>query len=100
LLETAREGSVAVASRDIAVADLNQEDLLLEGAVEYNEMCSAGHLQPGQQSIELYTRHRQLLDNKARYKSLGHARLGPTHSDELIWVMVAFLQKLPDMSAK
>lgn len=30
----------------------------------------------------------------------GMPAWGPTHSDEKIWAMVAFLQKLPDMTAE
>ncbi|MFT5888513.1 MAG: mono/diheme cytochrome c family protein [Zhongshania sp.] len=125
LLETVRERSIAVASKDISVPDLNRVDLLLEGAVDYNEMCSACHLQPGQQSSELslglypappnfsgddeaergdyggteQQAQRQFWIIKHGIKASGMPAWGPTHSDERIWAMVAFLQKLPDMSA-
>ena len=125
VLETVRERSVAVASKDIEVPDLNRVDLLLEGAVDYNEMCSACHLQPGQQSSELslglYPAPPNFSDNdeaerlehggtkqwaqrqfwtiKHGIKASGMPAWGPTHSDERIWAMVAFLQKLPDMTA-
>jgi mono/diheme cytochrome c family protein len=125
LLKTARERSVAMASKDIAVPDLNRVNLLLEGAVDYNEMCSACHLQPGQQSSELslglypappnfsdetetelhkhggaeQQAQRQFWTIKHGIKASGMPAWGPTHSDERIWAMVAFLQKLPDMTA-
>lgn len=30
----------------------------------------------------------------------GMAAFGPTHNDERIWAMVAFLQKLPEMTTE
>jgi len=121
LLDTARDRSVTVASKDITAPDLQQVDLLINGATDYNEMCSACHLQPGQQSSEmslglypappnLSTQNsgkitkenlakRQFWTIKHGIKASGMPAWGPTHSDERIWAMVAFLQKLPDMTA-
>ncbi|WP_373079460.1 cytochrome c [Zhongshania sp.] len=121
LLDTARDRSVAVASKDIAVPDLQQVDLLIAGATDYNEMCSGCHLQPGQKSSEislgLYPAppnlsavkssemknetlaQRQFWTIKHGIKASGMPAWGLTHSDERIWAMVAFLQKLPHMTA-
>ena len=36
---------------------------------------------------------------EARDKSDRHAGLGGTHDDELLWDVVAFLRKLPELTA-
>ncbi|WP_019531454.1 c-type cytochrome [Dasania marina] len=120
LLETVREQSVASASKDIRVPALDDPELLLAGGADYNDMCTACHLKPGQEqsdmSIGLYPKppnlslktkgHGDAVQNSRRQfwiikhgiKASGMPAWGPTHDDERIWAMVAFLQKLPELT--
>ena len=126
MLETLREKSIARAAKNIQVPkDLDSSDRWLAGGADYNDMCASCHLKPGNTksdfSIGLYPsppnlsllsdRHNQsqgLTNNesvKRQYwiikhgiKASGMPAWGPTHSDERIWNMVAFLQRLPGLS--
>ena len=129
LLETMREKSIARSSSDIDVPDLSSPDLLLAGGADYNDMCSGCHLQPGisesDLSVGLYPsppnlasaldehghEHKSQVKNddisrrnfwiiKHGIKASGMPAWGPTHSDDRIWAMVAFLNKLPELSAE
>lgn len=127
-LETLRERSVAKASSDIVVPDLGDPDLLLSGGADYNDMCVGCHLKPGQSesdiTIGLYPSppnlsmppeehghshangghdsgqklRRQYWIIKHGIKASGMPAWGATHSEERLWAMVAFLQKLPELS--
>jgi mono/diheme cytochrome c family protein len=121
-LETLRENSLERASRDIQVPELDDPDLLLSGGVDYNDMCSSCHLNPGRSesdfTIGLYpappnlTKYekksgqddleqrirRQFWIIKHGVKASGMPAWGPTHDDKRIWAMVAFLQKLPELT--
>ena len=122
-LETMRERSVARSASDIVVPDLTDSSLLLAGGADYNDMCSGCHLRPGvgenDMTIGLYPSPRNLAsefdehghdhadqttDEVARrsfwiikhgIKASGMPAWGPTHDDQRIWAMVAFLAKLP-----
>ncbi|MGH6864656.1 MAG: c-type cytochrome [Methyloceanibacter sp.] len=117
LLETARERSVAVRAADILVpADLTDAKRILSGAGQYAEMCVDCHLAPGMKRTEmsqgLYPRapalHRgsgltlaeEFWVVKHGLKMTGMPAWGVTHSDELLWDVVAFLQKLPELTPK
>jgi mono/diheme cytochrome c family protein len=120
-LETLRERSVARASADLEVpADLGSPDRLLSGGADYNEMCSGCHLKPGTTQNDLsqglYPQPPDLTDPsgygddaqaqirqrfwiiKHGIKASGMPAWGPGHDDERIWNMVAFLQRLPELS--
>ncbi|MCW8127693.1 cytochrome c [Microbulbifer halophilus] len=112
-LATLRDRSIARASRDTPVPDLEDPELLLSGGPDYNDMCAGCHLKPGRDesdlSIGLYPtppnlskragdpRH-QFWVIKHGIKTSGMPAWGPTHDDERIWAMVAFLQKLPELT--
>lgn len=127
LLETARERSIKRAASDIDVPDLTDPILLLKGGADYNDMCAACHLKPGKTQSDLsiglypsppnlavsvdnhghdhgshgdeqYGQQRQFWIIKHGIKASGMPAWGPTHDDERIWAMVAFLQELPSMS--
>lgn len=127
LLETLREQSVQRAARDISLpADLNSPRRLLAGGADYNQMCAQCHLKPGSQKTDMslglypappslvtsvspayvpsgqteadYVMRRQFWIIKHGIKASGMPAWGPTHSDERIWNMVAFLQQLPLLS--
>jgi mono/diheme cytochrome c family protein len=114
ILETVRTRSVAVHSRNIQVPDLDDPELIAEGAVDYARMCSECHLAPGVTSSELrdglYPKPPNLAEHvhasaaetfwmiKHGIKMTGMPAWGKTHSDEAIWGLVAFLQGLPQMT--
>jgi len=122
LLETTRENSVESASSDISVPNLESPDMLLSGGADYNDMCSSCHLKPGQKSSDLslglYPKPPNLASEeheeehedakeqareqfwtiKHGIKASGMPAWGITHDDERIWAMVAFLQKLPELT--
>ncbi len=124
-LETLREQSIARAAADIQVPDLSDAELLLAGGPDYNDMCAQCHLKPGvkrsDMSIGLYpsppslslalddhehthaggnaaSAKRQFWIIKHGIKASGMPAWGPTHDDQRIWAMVAFIQKLPTLT--
>lgn len=108
--------------------NLDSPERLLAGGADYNDMCAGCHLKPGKTesdfSIGLYPSppnlavtadahghdhsdhsesseaglQRQFWIIKHGIKASGMPAWGPTHSDERIWNMVAFLQRLPTLS--
>jgi len=124
VLEQARERAIARSAKDIEVPALDSPDLLLSGGADYNDMCSSCHLKPGQSesdlSLGLYPKPPNLslanhddnhthddkdLQSKKWYwvikhgiKASGMPAWGTTHDDDRIWAMVAFLQKMPNLT--
>ena len=128
VLDFARERSIERAIKDIEVPDLENSEWLLAGGADYEDMCSGCHLSPGMGesdlSVGLYPSppnltiprylHRQNTPSnrtekdaqrqfwiiKHGIKASGMPAWGPTHDDERIWAIVAFLQNLPDLNAE
>jgi mono/diheme cytochrome c family protein len=115
LLETLRERSVVARARDIVVPnDLDDANRISKGAGEYVEMCSGCHLAPGMKRTEisrgLYPRPPELRRGtdltpaeqfwivKHGVKMTGMPAWGLTHDDELLWDVVAFVRKLPELT--
>jgi len=115
VLETLRDRSISVRAAGIkAPANLNDPKRIASGAGLYTEMCSGCHLAPGMEKTEmsqgLYPqapelwRHADLTAGeqfwaiKHGVKMTAMPAWGRTHSDELIWDMVAFVRQLPKMS--
>jgi mono/diheme cytochrome c family protein len=121
----ARERFIAARSADLEVPDLDDPQKIADGAAHYVPMCSGCHLGPGTQDTEirrgLYPQppnlaqpaghagghdHSDMQKSAARQfwiikhgiKMTGMPAWGATHGDEAIWGLVAFLQKLPEMS--
>jgi mono/diheme cytochrome c family protein len=116
LLKTVRERSVSTRATGVVVpSDLADAKRIALGAGEYAEMCSGCHLAPGMKRTEisrgLYPRAPELRRGsdltpaeefwvvKHGLKMTGMPAWGVTHDDELLWDVVAFLRKLPDLSA-
>jgi len=116
LMTTARERSIAVRAKDIVVpSDLADPKRIVSGAGQYAEMCSSCHLAPGMKRTEisrgLYPRAPELRRGsdltpaeefwvvKHGLKMTGMPAWGVTHDDEMLWDLVAFLRKLPDLTA-
>jgi len=125
LLETTRDRAIEHASENIEVPDLSDPELLLAGGADYNDMCASCHLQPGikssDMSIGLYPKPPNLAENEAEeshehgdelsearrhfwvikhgIKASGMPAWGLTHDDKRIWAMVAFIQRMPNLTA-
>jgi mono/diheme cytochrome c family protein len=116
-LQELRERSIKSRSGDIRPpADLESAKRVAAGAGLYAEMCTGCHLGPGVERSELSQGLYPQAPELARGDDLNPAQQfwvikhgvkltampawGKTHSDELIWDMVGFLQKLPKMSAE
>lgn len=108
--------------------NLNAPERLLAGGADYNDMCAGCHLKPGKADSDftqgLYpappnltltgdghgNQHAREAENveaairrkfwiiKHGIKASGMPAWGPTHSDERIWNMVAFSQRLPELT--
>ena len=115
LLEIVRDRSIAARATGIAVPpDLADPKRISAGAAEYAEMCSSCHLAPGMKRTEisrgLYPRAPELRRGsrptpaedfwvvKHGIKATGMPAWGVTHSDEILWDVVAFLRKLPELT--
>lgn len=127
LLQTLRERSIARRAAGIEVPALGDARQLLEGGADYDDMCAGCHLKPGltqsDLSIGLYPQppnlaaradrhgHEHAADEDAgtraarRFwiikhgiKASGMPAWGASHDDARIWSMVAFLERLPELS--
>ncbi|KRE87503.1 cytochrome C [Rhodanobacter sp. Soil772] len=113
VMQAMRERSIEVHSKDIQVPNLNDEQLILKGAGQYAAMCTECHLKPGMKDSEirpgLYPQPPNLSQVRVAPKEafwvIKHGikmsampAWGLSHDDPTIWSMVAFLQKLPDMT--
>ena len=115
MLELVRNRSIAVRASDLVVPDLQDAKQISSGAGNYNSMCASCHLAPGMGDTELslglypappsYKMMAQ-FDPKTSFWSIKHGikmtgmpAWGKSMQDQYIWGMVAFLQKLPTLSA-
>ena len=113
LIHTLRERSIEVRAQHITVPDLDDPQLILKGAGQYAAMCTSCHLKPGVRNSELRAGLYPRPPNLTRFKPNPRAAFwiikhgikmtampawGLTHDDATIWSMVAFLQKMPDMT--
>ncbi len=116
MLQMIRERSITVrANRLHPPPNLNDADLVRQGAGNYNAMCTGCHLAPGMTGTELSRGLYPAPPNLATaevgdaahhfwvikhgIKASGMPAWGPSMDDEYIWGMVAFLQQLPTMDA-
>lgn len=115
-LSTTMDNSVRHHAKGIKVPPLDNPDMIMMGFRHYREMCVMCHLAPGMKATEI---HKGLTPEppelhegvdewqpnelfwivKNGVKMTGMPAWGPTHSDEKIWAIVAFLEKLPHMNA-
>jgi mono/diheme cytochrome c family protein len=115
LLETARERSIEVRAKGVTVpSDLSDPKRIESGAGQYAEMCAGCHLAPGMKRTEisrgLYPRAPELRRKrhstpaedfwvvKHGVKMTGMPAWGVTHDEEILWDVVAFLRKLPELT--
>lgn len=123
LIKWARENSIKAHSKDLEVPPMDSEDMLTNGAVHYAAMCTECHLAPGKKETEMaqgiYPKAtvfhevepvkdeaEKLARSKKYFWAMKHGikmtampAWGPTHDDESLWAMTAFVMKLNEMSA-
>jgi mono/diheme cytochrome c family protein len=114
-LQELRERSIENRSRNIRPpADLHDPKRIAAGAGLYQEMCTGCHRGPGVERSEMsqglyppapelargddLTPAQQFWTIKHGVKLTAMPAWGKTHSDDLIWDMVAFIRQLPKMS--
>ena len=117
VLSTTMDNSVKRHAKGIKAPPLDDPKMVMDGFRHYREMCVGCHLAPGINSSEIRKgltpeppKLQEAVDEwqpnelfwviKNGVKMTGMPAWGPTHSDEKIWGIVAFLEKLPHMTAE
>jgi mono/diheme cytochrome c family protein len=114
LMQATRQRSIALRAKDIPVPPLDDQKMIAAGAGHYGEMCVGCHLGPGMMHSEIrpglnpqppdltktptITPAEEFWAIKHGIKMTGMPAWGATHDDQVIWNIVAFLQKLPGMT--
>lgn len=110
-LDTLRDRSVAERAADIQVPALDDPDMIQAGSLHYDDGCAGCHGKPGQESADVFdprppelARHAEdpadtywIIQNGIKMSAMPIKGRG--HSEEEVWSMVAFLQKLPELTA-
>jgi mono/diheme cytochrome c family protein len=114
-LRRTQNSSVERRAQGIQVPRLDDPDMIKRGLIHYYEMCAVCHGAPGGKPSEvaqgLNPYPPELAEKsepdeagewfwivKHGIKMTGMPAFGVTHSDEEIWAMIAFLQKMPKLS--
>lgn len=125
MIDIFRERSIVVRSARIVAPPLDAPAMIAEGAEHYRAMCVDCHLAPGESNTEMreglyplpqnlaelsHKEHevndskreaaRQFWIIKHGIKMTSMPAAGKTHNDETIWGLVAFVRKLPTMTAE
>lgn len=115
LVHTVMENSVKYHATDLKTPDLLNPDIAKSGFDHYDEMCVACHGAPGLEESELSKGLSPAAPDLAKVvdewssaelfwiikhgvNMTGMPAWGPTHSDEKIWAMVAFIKSLPKLT--
>ena len=113
LMQSLRANSIHARSKHLTPPNLEDPQLILKGAGQYAAMCTGCHLAPGMEESEirpgLYPQppdlSKERFDPKDEFWVIKHGikmsampAWGGSHDDATVWSMVAFLQKLPDLS--
>ncbi|HSS47995.1 MAG TPA: cytochrome c [Thermoanaerobaculia bacterium] len=115
ILETTRDRSVEHRAEGIQPPKLDDPQMIKTGLVHYHEMCTTCHGAPGVkisdigQGLNPYppelAARRGGGDPREAFwivknglKMTGMPAFGVTHTDEEIWAIVAFLQKMPKLN--
>jgi mono/diheme cytochrome c family protein len=113
-IELVRDRSIAAHAKNIDLPELQDEQLVSKGAGQYAAMCVNCHLAPGMKDSEirpgLYPQppnlSEQRIDPKRAFwvvkhglKMSGMPAWGIGHDDDTIWSIVAFVTRLPGLSA-
>ena len=114
-LDTGTTRSVKEQARGITAPSIDNPAMVQEGFKHYRAMCMQCHGAPGKESGEIakglwpeapdlgkavsdWTPAQLFWITKNGIKFSAMPAWGPTHSDEKIWDIVAFLEKLPKLS--
>jgi mono/diheme cytochrome c family protein len=115
VLGKVRERSIAVHSKSITPPSLDNPKLIDSGFKEYHEMCRVCHNAPGYSRTEIarglypnppdFTSKDIKMRSEAQLywiikngiKMTGMAAFGPTHNEDELWGIVAFLRRLPKL---
>ena len=115
LVETTRKNSILARSENIAVPTHEDEPSVAAGGKAFDEMCAYCHGAPGKKPFvaagDMNPAPPDLADLAPRrtpaalfwvikhgIRMTGMPAWGPSHSDAQIWELVAFLQRLPELS--
>jgi mono/diheme cytochrome c family protein len=115
IMQTVRSRSIATRAKAVRPPPLDDATLIATGARHYAAMCSGCHLAPDKTNDSdmragLYPKPPDLTKRiqaspaeefwviKHGIKMSGMPAWGITHDDSSIWGLVAFLQKLPELS--
>ncbi|VAW90981.1 hypothetical protein MNBD_GAMMA22-3015 [hydrothermal vent metagenome] len=118
LIKIVKERSIEVRAEDIIEpTNLSNPERIAKAAANYQEMCAACHLAPGINKSEIndglypkppifFKAAHGTHDNKDNFwvikngiKLTGMPAWGGSHSDDEIWSLVAFINKLNAMSS-
>jgi len=116
VFDTTMDYSVRHQAQGIQVPDLTKPDMVQNGFRHYDEMCVECHGAPGKEPEELAKGLNppppDLVESVPEWKPAelfwivkhgvrmtGMPAWGPTHSDDKLWAVVAFLEKLPKLTA-
>ncbi|MGH8307343.1 MAG: c-type cytochrome [Gammaproteobacteria bacterium] len=116
VLGTVRERSISTRSDTIQVPPLTDPKMIQSGFTHYDALCSACHLKSGEENSDMragLNPRPPALPRMAQYvkpaeafwiikngiKMTGMPAWGVTQDDQTIWSIVAFMQKLPNMTA-
>ena len=117
IISTVTDNSVEHHAKDIKAPNLMDSSMIQTGFNHYRRMCVGCHGAPGRDQGEwakgLYPRPPHLVNAvkdwnsselfwivKNGIKMTAMPSYGRTHSDEEIWAITAFLEKLPTMSSE
>jgi mono/diheme cytochrome c family protein len=115
VLNTAMERSVSSRATSVKAPAQFTDEQVKSGFSEFNEMCVGCHGAPGKERGETgkglnpsppdLVQHASHWSNaevfwiiKNGIKMTGMPAFGPTHSDDRLWTLVAFVKKLPQLS--
>lgn len=112
VLRTTMERSVKRQARKVEVPELDDPEKVHAGLVAFQEMCVVCHGAPGEarsqlskglnprapnlaHAAEAWTPAELFVITRGGIKMSGMPAWGPTHSEEQLWQIVAFLKLLP-----
>ena len=115
LLVNTRKNSIRYRAENVDVPELSDEVRLATGGKAFEEMCSACHGAPGKKPLlgakDMNPPPPDLVDTASQrtpqelfwavkngIRMTGMPAWGATHSDVQIWDLVAFMNRLPEMS--
>ncbi len=112
VFDAAKKYSIRKHSENIARPKLNDDTLVRSGFDHYEDMCVGCHGAPGIEPAQGFNPSPPKLAEQAEQLSsvelfwvtkngikwTGMPAFGPSHSDQEIWAIVAFLKQLPDLT--